>query len=61
MLGLSGNSNLAQIVLTLSLENFYLQITEETLTYEWLLKYVNELKTMVTAFQNNKIEMGPGR
>ena len=51
MLGLSDNSHLAQIVLNLSLENFYLQITEDTLTYEWLENYVNELKTMVHGFQ----------
>lgn len=51
MLGLQDHSHLAQIVLNLSLENFYLQITEETLTYDWLENYVNELKRMVMAFQ----------
>jgi AcrR family transcriptional regulator len=54
MLGLGDNSHLAQIVLNLSLENFYLQITEDTLTYEWLENYVNELKTMVHGFQMNE-------
>jgi AcrR family transcriptional regulator len=54
MLGLGDNSHLAQIVLNLSLENFYLQITEDTLTYEWLLNYVNDLKKMVNAFQINE-------
>jgi AcrR family transcriptional regulator len=54
MLGLGDNSHLAQIVLNLSLENFYLQITEDTLTYEWLLNYVKDLKTMVNAFQMNE-------
>jgi AcrR family transcriptional regulator len=54
MLGLSENSHLAQIVLNLSLENFYLQITEDTLTYEWLINYVDDLKKMVNAFQINE-------
>ena len=54
MLGLGDNSHLAQMVLNLSLENFYLQITEETLTYEWLLNYVRDLKTMVHGFQMNE-------
>jgi AcrR family transcriptional regulator len=54
MLGLGDNSHLAQIVLNLSLENFYLQITDDTLTYDWLLNYVNDLKKMVNAFQINE-------
>jgi AcrR family transcriptional regulator len=54
MLGLSDNSNLAGIVLNLSLDNFYLQLTEETLTYDWLNNYMNELKAMVKAFEKNK-------
>lgn len=54
MLGLGDNSHLAQMVLNLSLENFYLQITEDTLTYEWLLNYVRDLKTMVHGFQMNE-------
>lgn len=54
MLGLGDNSHLAQIVLNLSLENFYLQITEDTLTYDWLVNYVQDLKTMVNAFQINE-------
>jgi AcrR family transcriptional regulator len=53
-LGLSGNSPLALMVLNLSLENFYLQITEETLTYEWLLSYVKGLQSMVQAFKRNE-------
>jgi AcrR family transcriptional regulator len=59
MLHLQDNSHLARIVLNLSLENFYLQITEETLTYEWLSNYVRELQVMVKAFENNeKRKMG---
>lgn len=50
-LGLSDDSGLARAVLNLSLENFYLQITEETLTYEWLLTYINDLQTVVRALK----------
>lgn len=50
-LGLDGNAHLAQLVLNLSMENFYLQITEESLTYDWLVSYFNELKTMVNTFK----------
>lgn len=51
MLGLSDNSGLARMVLNLSIENFYLQITDETLTYDWLLTYVDGLQVMVRGFQ----------
>ncbi len=50
-LGLTDNSHLANIVLNLSLENFYLQITDETLTFEWLKNYINDLKQMVKEFE----------
>lgn len=53
MLELTDNSNLARIVLNLSIENFYLQITEETLTYEWLENYMKELKIMAKEFNKN--------
>jgi AcrR family transcriptional regulator len=56
MLGLTDNSSLARIVLNLSIENFYLQITDETLTYEWFESYLDELKRMVKAFQNSTIK-----
>ena len=51
MLGLRDNSSLANMVLNLSIENFYLQITEQSMTYEWLLSFVIELQTMVKEFQ----------
>jgi AcrR family transcriptional regulator len=56
-LGLSENTNLAGIVFNLSLENFYLQITEETLTYEWLKTYVVDLQTMVKEFEKKNLLM----
>lgn len=56
-LGLTDNSYLALIVLNLSLENFYLQLTPETLTYEWLLEYIQGLQRMVHEFKNNAKRM----
>ncbi|MEM6633150.1 MAG: TetR/AcrR family transcriptional regulator [Bacteroidota bacterium] len=54
-LGIADNSRLAQMVLMLTLENFYLQITPETLTYEWLLRYVQDLQCMVQTFQTHEL------
>ncbi|MEO1261159.1 MAG: TetR/AcrR family transcriptional regulator [Bacteroidota bacterium] len=51
-LNLKGNSKLAHMVLNLAIENFYLQITPETLNYEWLVNYVNDLKLMVKEFEH---------
>lgn len=56
MLGLHDNSGLAQLVLGLTLENFYLQITEKTLTYEWLVGYLKELQTMVKKIQQTGVQ-----
>lgn len=53
-LGLMSNTKLAEMILHLSLENFYLQITPETLTYQWLVDYVTQLQKMVKAFKNNE-------
>ena len=53
-LGLQDNSHLAQMVLALSMENFYLQITPQTLTYEWLEEYVLGLQHMVAAFKHSE-------
>jgi len=50
-LGLANNSSLAQLVLNMSIENFYLQLTTETLTYPWLAQYIQGLKIMVSALQ----------
>lgn len=46
-LGLSEKKHLARDVLGLVIENFYLQITPETLNYEWLLQYIGKLRTMI--------------
>ncbi|MEQ9299568.1 MAG: TetR/AcrR family transcriptional regulator [Cyclobacteriaceae bacterium] len=54
-LNLQDNSNLALMILRLSLENFYLQITEDTLTYEWLEKYLKDLQTMAGEFSKQPV------
>lgn len=52
-LGLADKKNLARIVLGLTIENFYLQITEKTLTYEWLLNYIGGIRMMVQEIRNS--------
>ncbi|GAA4274384.1 hypothetical protein U6A24_15540 [Aquimarina gracilis] len=54
IVSLSGNSPLAKMVLHLSLENFYLQITDETLNETWLRKYFADIRKMVRLFQLSK-------
>lgn len=54
-LGLQDNSSLVLMILRLSLENFYLQITEDTLTYEWLEKYVKDLQAMAREFSKQPV------
>jgi AcrR family transcriptional regulator len=52
-LNIKNNSYLAEIILKLTLENFYLQITEETMTFDWLQNYFKELQNMVAEFEKN--------
>ncbi len=47
------DENLAQVVLNLVAENFYLQITEETLTYNWLSGYFLEILMMLRSLSKN--------
>lgn len=51
LLELEDNSHLANMVLQLSIENFYIQITDETLNREWLTKHFRELQTLVREFK----------
>jgi len=51
LIGLPGNSPLAEMVLQLSLENFYLQITDDTLNSEWLNSYLIQIQQMVQQFK----------
>ena len=48
-LGLGDHIYLARIILNLTVENFYLQVTNETLTADWLKAYLNEIQQMVRA------------
>lgn len=54
IISLSENGPLAQMVLHLSLENFYLQITEETLNEPWLKSYFANIRQMVLLFKQSK-------
>jgi AcrR family transcriptional regulator len=51
IIGISDNTSLAQMVLTLILENFYLQITDETLNESWLETYFATIREMVLHFK----------
>jgi AcrR family transcriptional regulator len=49
-IGLSHDMGSAELILALTLENFFLQITEQTLNYEWLSNYVKGIRSMVMRF-----------
>lgn len=51
IMGLEENNYLANMVLMLSIENFFLQITDETLKEDWLEAYFQNIKTMVYQFK----------
>lgn len=53
IISLSENNALAQMVLHLCLENFYLQITEETLNEPWLRAYFADVRQMVRLFKQS--------
>jgi len=55
VLKLENNSYLARLVLKLSVENFFIQITEDHLNEEWLRNYFVQLNEMVTAFKNKTL------
>lgn len=50
-IGLDTNTDLARLVLNLSLDNFYLQLSPDTLTYDRLFQFITELRTMVQQFR----------
>lgn len=50
-LQLENNPKLAASLIDLALENFYLQVTEETLNVEWLSAYFTMLKKTVSQFK----------
>lgn len=57
IIDLQDNSYLAELVLHLSMENFFLQINLDNLNRDWLNNYFDQLKTMVREFkkQNHKL------
>ena len=55
-IGLGHKPKLAEIFFGLVLENFYLQLTEETLTYEWLSDYFKNIRLMVAEFKKEMVE-----
>ena len=54
ILDLNDHPHLAALILKLGIENFYLQITEETLNPEWLNHYFAEFKQLVREFKSAK-------
>jgi AcrR family transcriptional regulator len=55
-IGLGNKPKLAEIFFGLVLENFYLQLTEETLTYEWLSDYFKNIRLMVAEFNEEMVK-----
>lgn len=55
-IGLGNKPKLAEIFFGLVLENFYLQLTEETLTYDWLSDYFKNIRLMVIEFNKEMVE-----
>ncbi len=51
IIGLPENNALAGMVLQLSLENFFIQITDETLNKNWLHEYFAGIRQMVKTFR----------
>ncbi len=51
LIGLSQHHKLAEMLLKHTIENFYLQITDETLNRPWLRKYFDDLLLLVQEFR----------
>jgi hypothetical protein len=52
MIELQDHSYLAELVFQLTLENFFLQITDETLNKTWLSKYFDNIRNLVRHFKH---------
>ncbi len=52
-IGLPDKTKLASNVLDLTLENFYLQITEDTLNHKWLSNYFSDLKSIISQIKKS--------
>jgi AcrR family transcriptional regulator len=53
-IGLQSNATFAKLLLKLTIENFYLQVTAANLNEEWLIHYLNEIKAMVAYTDKNR-------
>lgn len=53
-LDLQGRDALAHAMLQLVVENFYLRVTDETMSREWLLNYLEEIRAMVATMSGKK-------
>jgi AcrR family transcriptional regulator len=53
-LGLADNQKLADLLFKLTMDNFYLQISDKNLTYPWLLNYFAELAVMVAEMRKTE-------
>ena len=53
-LGLKENTYLARIILNLTVDNFYLRVTEDSLNYEWLIDFLKEIRFMVNEITKNR-------
>ncbi len=61
IIGLNENNYLAKMVLMLSIENFFLQITDETLNEAWVTGYFGKIREMVKLFrETNSIAIMDG-
>jgi AcrR family transcriptional regulator len=57
-LGLAENQKLASLLFMLVMDNFYLQISDKNLTYDWLLNYFSELGNMVAEMKKSEAFSG---
>ena len=55
VIGLEGDSYLARLVFQLSIENFFLQLTDETIEKAWLFQYFQSIRNLVTQFRNSGV------
>lgn len=53
--GLTDHKKLASQLFMLVMDNFYLQISEKNLTYEWLLSYFSKLGTLVAEMKKSEV------
>ena len=53
LMGLPHNTYVARLILNLSIDNFYLRVTNETLNREWLLGVLHEWQHFVSQLKND--------